>query len=54
MREAHDGVRGGEGVEHDEEVDVDEAEPVEEALLGGAAAGEGARVCLGREAVGRG
>lgn len=54
MREAHDGVRGGEGEEHGEEVEVDEAEPVEEALLGGAAAGEGARVCLGREAVGWG
>ena len=54
MREAHDGVRGGEGEEHDEEVEVDEAEPVEEAFLGGAVAGEAARVCLGREAVGWG
>lgn len=57
VRESHDDVRDGEGEEHDEDVEVDEAEPVEEGFPDAVteAFGEGyARSLLGPGAVGRG
>lgn len=58
VRECHDHVRDAEGEEHDDEVQVDETEPVAEGVPGGVGAvsevGHVDLLLLGPGAVGRG